>query len=270
MLKSNVLFAGIFRAISVCLRLLDMSRFTVRIFLRFSVVFAALFLLCGCSDKFTNISEQMEMAKNLPPWQVAVVIGISTLITEDVATIIAGILAGNNLLTFWWALAGSLGGVFFGDYGLYALGYFGGLPLLRKKPFCWWFKEERIQQGAELFEQHGGKIIFTSRLVPGTRFPIYLSAGILRYPFWKYCIFLFIACTASTLILLWLAMKLGKVLLDWLKVYETYAVPVFLAVVVIIWVTVKLVEILATRRSRLKFLAKCRSLWRRFRGTHKR
>ncbi len=209
------------------------------------------------------------MAKELPPWKVALSIALATLITEDLATIFAGILAGNGLLSLFWAATGSLAGVLGGDFGLYVIGYFGGMPILKRAPFKWLISEDRVSQGAELFQKHGGKIIFSSRLLPGSRFPIYLAAGIVRYPFWKYFLLLNTACILSTAILLYLSMKLGKVLLDYLKVYETYAIPVLLAVILIIWLIVKFTEILATRQSRLRFLARCRMVWRKITGRKK-
>lgn len=244
-----------------------MSSFTnrsVRFFAFFSLV--ALFLLTGCEEKGIDLSQLGEMAEKLPPWQVAIAIAFATLISEDIATIVAGILAANGLLSVFWALAGSLAGVLGGDFGLYIIGYFGGMNILKRAPMKWWVKEERVKQGAEMFEQHGAKLIFTSRFIPGSRFPLYLAAGILRYPFWKYFVYMMIACCTSTVLLLMLAIKLGEVLLDYLKVYEKYALPVFISVVAIVWITVKLIEILATRQSRLRFLARCRNVWRRIFG----
>ncbi|MCF6313401.1 MAG: DedA family protein [Verrucomicrobiales bacterium] len=206
------------------------------------------------------------MAKHLPPWQVALAIALATLISEDVATIIAGILATSGQLSIPWAITGSLGGVLVGDFGLYALGYFGGMAILTRAPIRWWAKKEQIQQGSALLEQHGAKLIFSSRLIPGSRFPLYLSAGILRYPLLKYVIYMTIACTTSTFALLYLSMKLGSALLDYLKIYEKYALPVFITVALIIWLSVKLVEILATRRNRLRFLVRSRTWWRKLAG----
>lgn len=225
-----------------------------------------LVVLTGCGEKGAGLADQMEMAQHLPPWQVAAVIALATLISEDISTIAAGILAANGFLHFSWALVGSLSGVLLGDFGLYVIGYYGGMPALRKAPFRWWVKEENVRQAANMFGQHGATLIFTSRLIPGSRFPLYLGAGVLRYPFWKYSLNLLIACCASTLALLFLAWKVGEVLLDYLKVYERYALPVFIGIVILVWLTVKLIEIMATRQSRLRFLAKSRNLWRRLRG----
>jgi hypothetical protein len=70
----------------------------------------------------------------------------------------------------------------------------------------------------------------------------------------------------STLILVWGSMRLGEVVFEWLRVYEAFALPIVLAVVVVIWIVVKTLEVLATRRSRLVFLAR----WRKLFGLAKR
>lgn len=232
---------------------------------RFSFFFClfSLLALTACSEKELDLSQQMEMAQHLPPWQMSLTIAIATLISEDIATIVAGILAANGQLSFAWALTASLGGVLIGDFGLYVIGYFGGMSILKRAPIRWWVKEAHVKQGVALLEQHGAKLIFSSRFIPGSRFPLYLSAGILRYPFLKYSIYLLLACCSSTFALLILSMKLGEVLLDYLKIYEKYALPGFIVVVIIVWLAVKLIEILATRQSRLRFLVKSRNLWRR-------
>ena len=54
---------------------------------------------------------------------------------------------------------------------------------------------------------------------------------------------------------------LGEVVIDWLKVYEAWAIPVVATTAILIWITVKLFEIFATKRSRLVFLARARKFW---------
>ena len=139
------------------------------------------------------------------------------------------------------------------------------MTLLRRKPFRWFIREDQIIQAESLFEQHGGKLIFSSRLLPGSRVPVYAAAGVLRYQFWRFAIYMAIAGGLSAVILTWGSMRLGEVVLKWLKVYETYVFPAFVTGAILIWVTVKLLEILATRRSRLTFLARCRKLYYRVR-----
>lgn len=121
-------------------------------------------------------------------------------------------------------------------------------------------------QAETLFQEHGAKLIFSSRLLPGSRLPIYAAAGVLGYSLWRFCLFMALAGGLSAVILVWLSRKLGNVVFDWLRVYEAYAIPFVIAILLLTWIGVKLFEILATRRSRLVFLARCRKLWNRIRG----
>ena len=86
----------------------------------------------------------------------------------------------------------------------------------------------------------------------------------LNYPFLRFTIFMAIAGMLSAVILVILSFKMGEVVFDWLRLYEAYGIPVFVGVLVIAWLTVKLFEILATRRSRLVFLARCRRTYQKF------
>lgn len=198
-------------------------------------------------------------------WQILVAIFLFSLLSEDLACIGAGILASEGILTLEWAITGSFLAIYLGDIPLYLIGRLGGMTLLRRKPFRWFIREDQIIQAETLFEQHGGKLIFSSRLLPGSRLPIYAAAGVLRYPFWRFAIYMALAGGLSAVILTWGSMRLGEVVLKWLKVYETYVFPAFVTGAILIWVTVKLLEILATRRSRLTFLARCRKLYYRVR-----
>ncbi|MEM6280028.1 MAG: DedA family protein [Verrucomicrobiota bacterium] len=216
--------------------------------------------LVGCRSEL-SVFDSLSDAADLPLWQRVTAIALATLVSEDLACIAAGMLASEGAISFGWALTGAILGIFFGDIGLYLLGRIGGLGLLRKPPFRWFLKEDQILQAENLFLEHGAKLIFSSRLLPGSRLPIYAAAGVLNYPLWRFALFMFLAGSLSALILVGLARKLGDVVFEWLKAYESYAVPVFLAVVLVVYLGVKIFEILATKRSRLVFLSRCRKLY---------
>ncbi|MBP6601852.1 MAG: DedA family protein [Verrucomicrobiales bacterium] len=230
----------------------------------FLLCLVALTTLTSCGLSLDPIT-QLDRIAELPLWQKLVAIGLSSLISEDLACIAAGMLASEGVLTFGWALTGAFLGIYLGDIPLYLMGRIGGITLLRRRPFCWFIKEDNIRLAESLFREHGGKLIFSSRLLPGSRLPTYAAAGVLRYPFWKFALYMFLAGGLSAIVLVWGSMRLGEVVFQWLKIYESYVFPTFLIVVFLVWVTVKLLEILATKRSRLVFLARCRKIYYRFR-----
>lgn len=228
------------------------------------VALAAVLLLSSCRENLDPSTHLANVAE-LPLWQILVAIFLFSLLSEDLACIGAGLLASEGVLTLGWAITGSFLAIYCGDIPLYLMGRIGGMTLLRRKPFRWFIREDQILQAESLFEQHGGKLIFSSRLLPGSRLPVYAAAGVLRYPFWRFALYMALAGGLSAVILTWGSMRLGEVVLAWLKVYETYVFPAFVTGAILIWLTVKILEILATRRSRLTFLSRCRKLYYRVR-----
>jgi len=239
-----------------------MSRFPQRL-IGFLVLGVVACLLTGCANS-SNWLQRLEETGALPVWQKVAAIAVSTLVSEDLACIAAGMLASRGALTVSWAIFASFLGIFLGDLALYALGRLGGIALLLRPPFRWFIKEQQINQAEELFRQNGAKLILSSRLLPGSRLPIYAAAGVLNYSFFRFVIFMAIAGMLSAVILVILSFKMGKVVFDWLRLYEAYAIPLFFGVLIIAWLTVKLFEILATKRSRLVFLARCRRTYQKF------
>lgn len=218
--------------------------------------------LTGCGGH-ADLNQQLEEFAEIPLWQQMTVIAFSTLVSEDLACITAGVMAGNDVLSFGWALLAAFLGIYLGDVLLYALGWIGGPGLLVRRPFRWIIPPARVEQAEELFREHGGKLIFSSRLLPGSRLPVYAAAGVLKYSPPRFAIFMLLAGGLSTILLVTLSYHLGAVIFNYLKIYEKYAVPIFLGFIAAFWITVKLVEILATRRSRLIFLSQARKLLRR-------
>lgn len=225
-------------------------------------------LLTGCEDSADRIAYLEELG-NRPVWEKVTAIALATLISEDLACLAAGLLVSEHALSLGWAIFAGFIGIFLGDIGLYALGRFGGKPLLGRAPFRWFLKPERILQAEQLFMDHAGKLILSSRFLPGSRLPIYTVAGVLRYPFGKFCFLMFLVAILSAIILVPLAWKLGEVIFDWLRLYELYVIPSIIGVLLLIWLAVTLFELLATRRRRQIFLARVRRIRRKWLGHDK-
>lgn len=198
---------------------------------------------------------QLQRAETLSPVEVAVLLGVGTLISEDLSCASAGVLAAREILPFGLASLGCLLGIWLGDLGLYALGRFGGRRLLRRAPFRWWIGEKRVVQGEQLFQRHGGKLVFGSRFLPGSRVPVYVAAGILQFPFWKFALFMALACAVWTPLLVGFSMKLGDALLDWLAVYEKTVWVAFVGVVIAVWLVARILEFGFTHRGRRRLVS---------------
>ena len=217
-------------------------------------------LLAGC-DSDARLSERLEQASELDAWQAGLILGTGTLVSEDLSSVSAGVLASHGVIPFWVGALACFLGIWFGDLGLYWLGRLGGRRLIRKFPFNWWISERRLEQGEQLFERHGGKLIFTSRFLPGSRVPVYVASGILGFPFSRFALFMAVACAIWTPLLVGFSMKLGDVLLEWLAVYEKAAWIGFVLVVAIVWLVIQILEYTLTHSGRRLLYSK----WSRLR-----
>ncbi|MCB1231900.1 MAG: VTT domain-containing protein [Verrucomicrobiae bacterium] len=225
-----------------------------------AVVFLLPAFLVACQTG-TIVSDSLAEAETLPPAVIAFLLGAGTMLSEDLACVAGGTLAAHGILPYWLAAFGCLAGTWIGDIGLYGLGRLGRGGLLDRAPFRWFISGERVEQGRQLFERHGGKIVFSSRFLPGSRLPIYVAAGLVRYPFWQFAAFMALACLLWTPILVGVAYKIGDVLLDWLEVYEKAAWLVILALIAIIWLLTQGLEYGLTHRGRRMLFSK----WSRLR-----
>jgi len=236
------------------------------------LAFLGVLVLClaGCGGGGGSFFDRLEAADELRLWQIVTLIALSTLISEDLACIAAGMLASEEVISLPWALIAPFLGIYLGDMALYAIGRIGGIRLLRRAPFRWMINEQQVIQAEKLFEEYGGTIIFSSRLLPGSRLPVYAAAGVLEYPLLRFTVFMFLAGALSCIVLVPLSLLLGEVIFDWLKTYEAYAVQIFVGAALAIWLAVKIIGILATRRSRLVFLVRLRRVYLRISGKPKR
>jgi membrane protein DedA with SNARE-associated domain len=105
---------------------------------------------------------------------------VGTLVSEDLACIAAGLLVQQGELGAGAATAACAIGIFAGDVGLWALGRFGGR-----------LAESYISRLVDAHQQarirgwlcrHAGRSIIASRFLPGSRLPLYVTAGALRVP----------------------------------------------------------------------------------------
>lgn len=107
-------------------------------------------------------------------------------IPEEVPILAAGILASQDIITWWIALLVCFAGVLAGDATLYWVGHHWGERILEWRITRFVLTPAREKYMIEAYHRHGIKIIFTARFVAGFRAAAYLTAGIVRIPFWKF------------------------------------------------------------------------------------
>lgn len=136
-------------------------------------------------------------------------------------------------------LAGSIGGVT-GPLTLYALGKYGGRPLVLKFGKYFLVKEEQLAKADYFFGKYGAGIAFFGRFVPGIRTAVSLPCGMLKMNVWKFILYTYLAMLPVTTIYVYLGYKLGP---QWEQagvIFSQYANLLLIPIVIIvIWIFLK-------------------------------
>jgi len=154
---------------------------------------------------------------------IIVLIILSTLISEDLTCIGAGLMVARGIIGFWPAVFGCLAGIFFGDILIYFMGRSLGRSAIKKRPVKWFLNESDIDRTYQWFEAKGPAIIIASRFIPGSRFPTYFTAGALGASFLMFIIYFGVASIIWTPLLVGLAVLIGQELIGYFTLYQDYA-----------------------------------------------
>lgn len=187
-----------------------------------------------------------------------VLISFSTFFSEDLAAIGAGLMAANAMLPFWYAVVAVIIGIFIGDFSLYLAGRWIGKPILKLPPFKWMINEETLESSVKWFKTRGPYILFASRFIPGSRMPVYISAGILDTGIWTFLFYFGGTVLLWTPIFVWISMVTGNELLAFYERYDQYVIWVILAVLMAFYGLYKIIPILMTAAGR-------RLVWKKIR-----
>ena len=185
-----------------------------------------------------------------------------TFLTEDLSCVAAGIFTADGHIDYVTATVACTLGIWLGDIGLYLIGWLTTRGLLR-----WGWARRRMQGMSQsswrrAFEQHGAKILFTSRFLPGTRVPSYLAAGAIAWPLWRFAAVLGLAVVIWTPLLVGAAAISGKVVLDWLAAWGAYAWVAVPVALVVAWCLLSVLTKLFSWRGRRLLVGRWRRITR--------
>lgn len=144
-----------------------------------------------------------------PPGAQAVTLGLLTFLSEDGVAIGAGVLGAVGAIGWSPAFWGTWLGIWLGDAALYGGARRWGRPLLAQPWVQRWIPPERLESGERWFARRGALALLLSRLVPGTRLPTYLAAGLVRMPFVPFALVTGLAALAWTSLVFAVAKALG-------------------------------------------------------------
>ena len=128
----------------------------------------------------------MPFLQALPHTQLTLALWIfaGTFVYEDGATLLAATLSATGRLDPVVGLVAAFVGVWVGDMGLYGLGSGFRRRTARSRWLRKYLRPESITKAERWFAKRGPLALVMSRTIPGSRLPLYLAAGALRFP-WR-------------------------------------------------------------------------------------
>ena len=192
------------------------------------------------NERIENANKPFD-ASELPPLEgmalylLLAIIAASTLLSEDLAAIGAGLMVARGSLEFEVALAAAFAGIFAGDVLLYLAGRSLGSRIITLPPFSWLIRPEQLERGKNWFHKEGAKVVLISRVLPGSRFPTYVAAGILKAPFGKFIGLFLIGTIIWTPLIVGVSTVVGNQILAFWSVYESYALWVVLGLFAVVY-----------------------------------
>jgi membrane protein DedA with SNARE-associated domain len=126
----------------------------------------------------------MLSSHSLPETQAALALSIflTTFIYEDGATLLAATLSASGSLDPRIGLLTTFLGVWLGDMGLYGLGSSLGRRTTQSRWLQKYLEPGSLAKAESWFATRGSLALVMSRGIPGSRLPLYLAAGALRFP----------------------------------------------------------------------------------------
>ena len=139
----------------------------------------------------------------------SLVIVLGTFVSEDATCIATGLLIQRGQIGLTSGILACVVGIYVGDLGLWALGRVFGSALLRWRWARQRLSHRRVRDAHDWLERHAAGAIVGSRFLPGTRFVLYVMAGVLRLPGAVFALWSLIAALLWTPTLVLLSASLG-------------------------------------------------------------
>lgn len=135
--------------------------------------------------------------------------GLGVPIPEDISLISAGYLAHLGKVDLHTVFLVCFAAVLGGDSLAFALGRIFGTRILASRFGHRYFNPKRQRRVRAYFRRYGSKVIFIARFLPGLRFSIFLSAGMLHVRPYVFIVYDTLAALLSVPFLVYLAYYFG-------------------------------------------------------------
>lgn len=121
-------------------------------------------------------------------WLFITGVGVVPFVPEELAVFGVGTVASQQNYTIWLPWLSCIVGILGTDVVLYSIGRLGGprfFEIALVKRFIPYERRQRILEG---FHNNGAKFLASGRLLPGVRTAIFMVAGAIRFPLYRFMI----------------------------------------------------------------------------------
>lgn len=169
---------------------------------------------------------------------------IVIVIPSELILAMGGILAANGSFSILGAvLVGLLGSVFCAGI-IYAMGYYGGRPFIKKYGKYFFMKEKDIEKSDRWFEKYGMRAALIGRFFPIVRTLISLPIGISKLNFKKFLIYTTIGSIPWTLLFVLSGYYLGSNYTKIANIVDMFKIPIiiFISLLILVYIYMKILK----------------------------
>lgn len=166
--------------------------------------------------------------------------GLGVPIPEDIPLIFGGVMAGAGKINVWYHFGISMVFIIIGDTSLYLIGRKVGRASSGGGLVGKVLTPGRRKKVTGYYERFGAWTVFFGRFIAGVRGAIFLTAGVVEFPLWRFIVLDFLAALISVPVWIWLGWTFGEnweVILEQAKNTQGWVLGV-LAIVVVLAVVV--------------------------------
>jgi len=145
--------------------------------------------------------------------------------------LIVGFLARIHYINLAWGYTAHVLGDFTADQVYYAIGYFGGATIVPRMARLLKFSVKEVEDIEKSFSQHSKKLIVLGKITHVIGFPILIAAGVMRYSWYKFLAFDFVATLLKAAILVFIGYHFGGL---WERVNNVMLVATGIGMLIIV------------------------------------
>ena len=189
-------------------------------------------------------------------WAVAVALLLENLglpLPGETVLLLASLLAytEHDLQLGWIILVAAVATIAGSSLG-YAVGYYGGHPLLERYRYVFHIGDAAMARSEELFGRYGALTIFLSRFIFGLRVIAGPMAGVLRMPWKKFAVFNLFGAVMWVTVISFVGYSFASrwhVLMHFMKRFDLALVIAFVMIAILLWWRSRQRNALSSRRA---------------------